>query len=111
MPNRANQLTQVTVDGSLQAATTPTLCPGWKNTICFGVFPESGAELCRPCESGKEMWLSIETETNFGVCACLPKPLQGWETHKENLISIVILLVLYMLFFTTFGRRVRRRVY
>lgn len=85
------------------------LCNGWNKTMCFGIFPENSKHLCRPCESGKEIWMSVEMESNYGVCACLPKPVEGFVKHSENLISLGILLVLYIVFFSGFVRYKKRK--
>ena len=110
MPIRTGPRTQVTVNNVLVPSTTANTCPGWADALCVGIFPENGTTICRPCEPGKEMWLSLETDINFGICACLPRPVAGWERHGENIVSVIFLILLYCLMFGDLGRRIRRRL-
>jgi hypothetical protein len=111
MPNKLSRKQKCTNKaGNSEDCKEETLCPGWDKTVCFGIFPEAGKGICRPCESGSEAWISVEHDVNYGVCACLPQPIDTLYKHRENLTFIAVAMMVYILFMTGIGRRIRRRI-
>lgn len=110
MPNKMSRKQQCYVNGSLGECTEDTLCPGWNNTMCFGLFPDSGKDNCRPCEPNSEGWISVEYEKNYGICGCFPQPIESLYKHRENFIFLGLALLVYFLFMTGRGQRMRRRI-
>jgi|GWRWMinimDraft_6_1066014.scaffolds.fasta_scaffold56325_1 hypothetical protein len=53
---------------------TSILCENQNKVTFIGSYPTTSKE-CRVCNPNNEMWIAIDYNTNKGISACLPQPI------------------------------------
>lgn len=97
MPNKQTTQCMIKSDGTFAKSTKATdICPGWDSAFKFGSYPDDGFE-CRPCDPLKEMWVAVDFDTNKGVSACIPRPLELIFEHYNTVGNLASLISIYFI--------------